>query len=90
VGVSEARRLINPNVGFGAFISAILLTTPSASPQPAKADRITIEYAAPTHPALKQVYELIKKKQALEQIREMLLPAQMAPDAQARAQGLRG
>ena len=43
-------------------------------PQPAKTDRIVIEYATPTHPALKQVYELVKKRQALEQVREILLP----------------
>ena len=35
-----------------------------------------VEYSIPTHPALKQVYELVKKTRALEQVREILLPVQ--------------
>ena len=55
---------------------AFLFAAPPAIAQLAKADRIVVEYSTPTHPALKQVYELVKKTRALEQVREILLPVQ--------------
>ena len=73
---SGARRLIRLNAGLAGFVCAFLFAAPPAISQLAKADRIVVEYSIPTHPALKQVYELVKKTQALEQVREILLPVQ--------------
>jgi hypothetical protein len=55
--------------GFG------LAGSPAAS-QPAKPDRITIEYLAPTNPALKKIYERVRDARLLEKVREILLPVQ--------------
>ena len=64
------------SAGLAGFVCAFLFAAPPAIAQLAKADRIVVEYSTPTHPALKQVYELVKKTRALEQVREILLPVQ--------------
>jgi hypothetical protein len=59
-----------------ALAAVTLLSPPSANCQPARADRITIEYLDPTNPALKPLRDTLKNKKALERTRELLLPVQ--------------
>jgi hypothetical protein len=64
------------NAGLVGFVGAFLLSACPAIGQPAKPDRIAIEYATPKQPALKQIYEHVKNGRMLEKVRENLLPVQ--------------
>jgi hypothetical protein len=61
------------SAGFAVFIIAILPVAPSTLSQPAKAERVVIEYVAPTHPVLEPLRDILRSKQALERVRELLL-----------------
>jgi putative metallopeptidase DUF4344 len=66
------RRLVKLNTGMAAAACALLLAMPTAGAQPARADRVTIEYAAPTNPAHQQFHDVLKQNQALERVRDLL------------------
>jgi hypothetical protein len=55
-----------------SFICGVLCATVMA--QPAKAERIAVEYLEPVDPAHKPLYEVLKENQALERVRELLIP----------------
>jgi hypothetical protein len=61
-------------VRLAIFICALLCTAPAINPQPAKAERIVIEYVIPINPAHKPLYDLVKDNQGLERVRELLVP----------------
>jgi hypothetical protein len=65
------RRLVK-NAGMAAVAGAIFLVAPSAGAQPARTDRVAIEYVLPTNPAHKQFYDVLKEHQALERVRDLL------------------
>jgi hypothetical protein len=70
------RWLIRLGVGVAILTGAMLLVALAATPDPAKSDRIVIEYVIPTNPALKPIYDILRDKKALERLRELLLPVQ--------------
>lgn len=57
-----------------AFICDLSTAGPRALSQPAKEDRVTIEYLSPLHPALEPLARNLKEKQVLERMRQLLLP----------------
>jgi Putative metallopeptidase len=59
--------------GLATLICTVLFAASPAIPQPAKSDRIVIEYVAPTNPAHQPLYDLLKEKQALERVRDLLI-----------------
>lgn len=61
-------------VGVASLTGAMVLVALAATPEPAKSDRIVIEYVIPTNPALKPIYDILRDKKALERLRELLLP----------------
>jgi hypothetical protein len=61
-------------VFFVAFICTISITGHRALPQPAKEERVAVSYTAPEHPALQPLAKILKDKQALERVRQLLLP----------------
>jgi hypothetical protein len=65
-------RLISLNAGMGALACSLLLAASPASAQPARADRVAIEYAPPTNPAHQQFHDVLKQNQALERVRDLL------------------
>jgi len=73
---SRQRWLIELGAGTTILICFILFAAHSAMPQPATTDRIVIDYVAPRNPALEPLYKVLKEKQALERVRELLLPIQ--------------
>jgi len=66
------RRLVKLNAGLAALACSLLLVPSGAGAQPARADRVAIEYALPTNPAHKQFYDVLKQNQALERVRDLL------------------
>jgi hypothetical protein len=57
---------------------------------PAKEDRGAINYQAPGHPALEPLAKILKEKQVLARVRQLLFPAELAtpsdaPDVPVRA-----
>jgi len=64
------------NAGLIGFVAALLFSASPAICQPARPDRIAVEYSIPTHPALKKIHEHVKNGQMLEKVREILLPVQ--------------
>jgi Putative metallopeptidase len=70
------RWLIGLGVGVAILTGAMLLVALAATPDPAKSDRIVIDYMIPTNPALKPIYDILRDKKALERLRELLLPVQ--------------
>jgi len=70
------RWLIRLGVGVAILTGAMLLVALAATPDPAKSDRIVIDYMIPTNPALKPIYDILRDKKALERLRELLLPVQ--------------
>ena len=60
--------------GLAGIVCAALCAGSAASSQPAQAERIIIEYVEPTNSALKPLYELLKEKQVLERVQELLAP----------------
>jgi hypothetical protein len=62
-------------LGTGAtFVCAVLCAMLAGGPTRATAERIVIEYVAPVDPVHKPLYEALKEHQALERVRERLLP----------------
>lgn len=59
--------------GLATFVCAVLFVS-AASAQPAKAERIVIEYVQPINPAHKPLYDLLKENLALERVKELLSP----------------
>jgi hypothetical protein len=56
------------------FLSAVLGAASPAGAQPAKAERIVIEYVEPTNSAHKPLFDLLKENHALERVKELLTP----------------
>jgi hypothetical protein len=65
------QRLVKLNAGM-ALACSLLLAPSAAGAQPARTDRIAIEYALPTNPAHKQFHDVLKENQALERVRDLL------------------
>ena len=57
-----------------AVFCAVLCGAPAASSQPARSERIVVQYVEPTDPAHKALYEVAKDNQVLERVRELLVP----------------
>src|SRR5262245_38922284 len=68
---SRESRLGPLNIGVAIVFATISCAT-AALAQPARTERIVINYASPTNPAHKQFYEVLKENQALEQVRDLL------------------
>jgi len=70
---SGTRWLVNLEAALATFICAVLFAASAANPQPAKAERIVIEYVEPANPIHKPLYELLKHNQVLERARDLLV-----------------
>ena len=57
-----------------ASISFVLMSQVQAAETDAQSNRIKIEYFDPPNPALRGVYELVKKRRTLERIQEVFSP----------------
>src|SRR5215211_682478 len=58
---------------FPIFLTCIAVFAPWAlSAQPGKEERIAVEYVAPVNPEHKPLFELLRRNQALERVRERL------------------
>jgi Putative metallopeptidase len=66
------RPLIKLSAGVTALACSVLSLATAAGAQPARADRVAIEYALPTNPAHKQFYDVLKERQVLEHVRDIL------------------
>ena len=58
--------------GLAGIVCAALCAGSAASAQPAQAERVIVEYVEPTNSALKPLHALLKEKQALERVQELL------------------
>ena len=67
------RRRTRLATGLAAFVCAVLGAAAGAGAQPAKAERIVIEYVDPTDPAHRPLYEFLKDNQVLERVRDVLI-----------------
>jgi hypothetical protein len=65
-------RLVKLNAGMAALVCSLLHAPSTAGAQPARADRVAIEYAAPTNPAHQQFHDILKQNQVLERVRDLL------------------
>jgi hypothetical protein len=70
---SATRPLMRLTAGLAAFGCALLCFASVADAQPARPERIAIEYVPPTNPAHKPFYDVLKDHQALERVRELLV-----------------
>jgi hypothetical protein len=66
------RQLSKLNAGLAALACSLLLLPSAAGAQPARADRVAIEYVAPTNPAHQQFHDVLKQNQVLERVRDLL------------------
>ncbi len=65
-------RLMKLEIALATFVSAALGAASPASAQPAKAERIAIEYLDPANSAHVPLYEVLKANQVLERVKELL------------------
>jgi hypothetical protein len=72
--LNSARRQLRKLEAGTTFVCAVLCATLAGGAPPAKAERIVIEYVEPVDPVHKPLYEALKQNQALERVRELLLP----------------
>jgi Putative metallopeptidase len=63
------RRLVELNA---MAVACSILVAPTVGAQPTRTDRVAIEYVLPTNPAHKQFYDVLKERQVLEQVRDLL------------------
>jgi hypothetical protein len=66
------RQLSKLNARLAALACSLLLLPSAAGAQPARADRVAIEYVAPTNPAHQQFHDVLKQNQVLERVRDLL------------------
>jgi Putative metallopeptidase len=65
-------RWLVKNAGMAALACSLLLAASPSDAQPARPDRVTIEYATPTNPAHQQFHDVLKQNQVLERVRDLL------------------
>jgi Putative metallopeptidase len=68
------RRLAKLVARLAAFTCALVSAGPLAGAQPAREERIVIDYVEPLNPAHRPIHDLLKAEQALERVRELLVP----------------
>ncbi len=69
---------------FSALTVALAPLAPTAASAELRPDRIKIEYVAPEKDDQKAVYEMLKKRQALEKVREMFSPVMLPVDVNVK------
>jgi len=70
---SATRSFMRLTAGLAAFGCALLCVASVADAQPARSERIVIEYIAPTNAAHKPLYDVLKDNQVLERMQELLV-----------------
>jgi hypothetical protein len=82
-------RLGQAKIGLAALIGAMGAALPAGG-QPAPAERIAIDYVAPANPEHKPLHDLLKDNQALERVREVLLPVRWPRTLRLELRGCAG
>jgi hypothetical protein len=73
-----------------SFNCAVWCGTATTSAQPAKAERIVVEYIKPIDQVHQPLYELLKENQVLERVRELLLPVRWPRTLRLELRGCEG
>jgi hypothetical protein len=67
-------RLTNPAAPVAILVCALLIGASELAAQPARSERVAVEYARPADPVHEPLYDMLKEHRALERVRELLLP----------------
>src|SRR6185295_6712805 len=73
-----------------ASISFVMMSQAWAAETDAQTNRIKIEYFDPPNPALRGVYELVKKRRTLERIQQVFSPFRLPVDLTIRTGSCEG
>jgi Putative metallopeptidase len=85
----KLRRLIGVPLS-AASISFVMISQAPAAETDAQTNRIKIEYFDPPNPALRGVYELVKKRRTLERIQQVFSPFRLPVELTIRTGSCEG
>lgn len=71
---SRIARLARMKPALAVLACAVMCAASAASGQPQRAERIVIEYVAPTNPTHQLLYDILMEHQALERVKELIVP----------------
>jgi hypothetical protein len=87
----EAKGLAALGAGLAAFFAVLFApAAANAQPAPSREQRIAIEYVQPANPAHRPFHDLLKAEQALERVRELLLPVRWPRTLRLELKGCEG